>query len=166
MEKKFNIQRFIKKLFSPEPVYLSRAEKEHVLLMISDNEDYRRILDILDERTYRKKYLKEEREKRKGMLYPDADEIYMRYFNQRDLIKELKQKCLEKDTIIYDLHKKIMELTEEAWQNGKKVRCLKCNVFLSLKWDICGGFIAQSVTFLLTKKRKDVIIFSRSASFY
>lgn len=114
MEKKFNIQRFIKKLFSPEPVYLSRAEKEHVLLMISDNEDYRRILDILDERTYRKKYLKEEREKRKGMLYPDADEIYMRYFNQRDLIKELKQKCLEKDTIIYDLHKRIMELTEEA----------------------------------------------------
>ena len=114
MEKKFNIHRFIEKLFSPEPVYLNRAEKEHVLLMISDNEDYRRILDVLDERTYRKKYLKEEREKRKGMLYPDADEIYMRYFNQRDLIKELKQKCLEKDAIICDLHKRIMELTEEA----------------------------------------------------
>jgi hypothetical protein len=114
MEKKFNIHKFIEKLFSPEPVYLNRAEKEHVLLMISDNEDYRRILDVLDERTYRKKYLKEEREKRKGMLYPDADEIYQKYFDQREFIELLKEKCLEKDKIILDLHKRIMELTEEA----------------------------------------------------
>lgn len=114
MDKEFNFKKFVNKLFSPEPLYLNRAEKEYVSWIILENQDYERILDVLDERKYRKLYLKEQREKRPNLLYPDSDEIYMRYFNQRDLIKELKQKCLEKDTIICDLHKRIMELTEEA----------------------------------------------------
>ena len=114
MEKSFNFDKFIEKLFKPETLYLNRAEKEYILLMISENKDYERILDVLDERKYRKLYLKQERAKRKGLLYPDADEIYQKYFNQKELIEILQQKCLEKDAIICDLHKRIMELTLEA----------------------------------------------------
>lgn len=114
MEREFNMVKFIKKLTSPEPIYLNRAEKEYVLLIMSENKDYERILDVMDERKYRKMYLKEQREERQGLLYPDADEIYMRYFNQKEFIEILKQKCLEKDAIICDLHKKIMDLTPES----------------------------------------------------
>lgn len=116
MKEAFSMKRFIKKLTSQEPIYLNRAEKEYVLLVMSENKDYERILDIMDERTYRKQYLKEERAKRKSLLYPDADEIYRRYFEQKELIEMLQQKCLDKDKIILDLHKRIMDLTPEAWQ--------------------------------------------------
>lgn len=114
MEREFNMVKFIKKLTSPDPIYLNRAEKEYVLLIMSENKDYERILDLMDERKYRKMYLKEQREERHGLLYPDSDEIYMRYFNQKEFIETLKQKCLEKDAIICDLHKKIMDLTPES----------------------------------------------------
>lgn len=114
MEKTFNIKSFVKKLTNSDPLYLNRAEKEYMLLVMSENKDYERILDVMDERQYRKLYLKEERAKRKGLLYPDADEIYRRYFEQREFIELLKQKCLEKDAIICDLHKKIMDLTPES----------------------------------------------------
>lgn len=114
MERKFNMKNLMKKLTNPDPLYLNRAEKEYVTQLMEDNEDYERILEMFDNREYRKRYLKEERAKRKGLLYPDADEIYQRYFEQRELIEILKQKCLDKDAIILDLHKKIMELTPEA----------------------------------------------------
>ena len=114
MKYAFSMKSFIKKLTSPDPVYLSRVEKEYVLLVMSENKDYERILDIMDERKYRKLYLKQERTKRKGLLYPDADEIYRRFFEQQELIEVLQQKCLDKDKIILDLHKRIMELTPEA----------------------------------------------------
>ena len=110
----FDMEWFARKLTSPDPIYLSRAEKEYILLVMSEIKDYERILDVMDERQYRKLYLKEEREKRKGLLYPDADEIYRKYFEQRGFIELLKEKCLEKDVIIADLHKKIIELTPEA----------------------------------------------------
>ena len=114
MEREFNMVKFINKLASPDPIYLNRAEKEYLLLVMSENKDYERILDVMDERQYRKLYLKEEREKRKGLLYPDADEIYRKYFEQKEYIELLKQKCLEKDAIICDLHKKIIDLTPES----------------------------------------------------
>lgn len=114
MEKKFDIKNFNKKITNPDPVYLNRVEKEYVLKLMEDNKDYEDLLDMFDNRTYRKLYLQEERKKRKGLLYPDADEIYQKYFDQREFIELLKEKCLEKDKIILDLHKRIMELTEEA----------------------------------------------------
>ena len=114
MEKMFSMPAFVKKLTSKEPIYLNRVEKEYVLLIMSENKDYERILDVMDKRKYRKLYLKQEREKRPTLLYPDADEIYMRYFNQKEFIEVLKAKCLEKDKIILDLHKKIMDLTPDA----------------------------------------------------
>lgn len=114
MEKNFDIKKFNKKITNPEPVYLNRVEKEYVLKLMEDNKDYEDLLEMFDNREYRKLYLQEERKKRKGLLYPDADEIYMRYFNQKEFIEELKQKCLEKDAIICDLHNKIMELTQDT----------------------------------------------------
>ena len=110
----FDMEWFAKKLASKEPIYLSRAEKEYILLVMSEVEDYERILDVMDQRPYRKLYLKEEREKRKGLLYPDADEIYRKYFEQREHIEFLQKKYFEKDAIICDLHKKIMKLTPET----------------------------------------------------
>ena len=109
----FDIKTFAKKLTSDEPLYLSRAEKEYVATLMEDNQDYERILEIFDNREYRKKYLKEERAKRKGLLYPDADEIYRKYFEQKEFIEDLKTKCLEKDGIILDLHKKILNILDK-----------------------------------------------------
>lgn len=129
MEKKFDFKSFNKKITNPDPIYLNRAEKEYIIRLIAENKEYEDMLEIFDNRTYRKLYLQEERKKRKGLLYPDADEIYRKYFEQREFIELLKEKCLEKDKIIFDLHNKIMELTPEAWQNGKKVEYLRCNVF-------------------------------------
>lgn len=60
-----------------------------------DIEDYQRILDTFDKREYRKRYLEEERAKRPGMLYPDADEVYQRYYEQKEEIEQLKMKLAE-----------------------------------------------------------------------
>ena len=59
--------------------------------LISDNLDYQRTLDIFDKRTYRKKYLEERRKEEPNLLYPDADEIYKRYYKLREENKELKK---------------------------------------------------------------------------
>jgi hypothetical protein len=49
------------------------------------------ILMTADNRKYRKKYLAEERKKDPKLLYPDADEIYMKYFMQRHIIQLMAQ---------------------------------------------------------------------------
>ena len=49
------------------------------------------ILMTADNRKYRKKYLAEERKKNPQLLYPDADEIYMKYFMQRHIIQLMAQ---------------------------------------------------------------------------
>ena len=60
--------------------YLEREKWENdIILMTADN------------RKYRKKYLAEERKKDPKLLYPDADEIYMKYFMQRNIIKLMAQ---------------------------------------------------------------------------
>ena len=114
MEKKFDFKSFNKKVTSSYPIYLNRAEKEYIIRLIAENKEYEDMLEIFDNRTYRKLYLQEERKKRKGLLYPDADEIYQKYFDQREFIELLKEKCLSKDKVILDLHNKIMELTQDT----------------------------------------------------
>lgn len=121
MKKDINLKKFFKKLTSEEPIYLTRAEREIVLGLLEEVKDYQRILEVFDDREYRKKYLKEERAKRSGLLYPDSDEIYMKYFNQREQIEELKQNCLSKDSIIIDLHNKIMELNDVSYKMAKYI---------------------------------------------
>lgn len=58
-------------------------------------------LDIFDEREYRKRYLEERRAEEPNLLYPDADEIYKRYF-------ELRENSVPKSKI----EEKIKELSE------------------------------------------------------
>ena len=76
--------------------------------VLSELEKYEKTLDIFDERKYRKKYLEEERAKRPNLLYPDADEIYERYFQQR---AELEKK----DEIINEMAECI----------GRDIRCVR-----------------------------------------
>ena len=121
MEKNINLKNFLKKLNSEQPIYLTRVEREFVLSLLDEIEDYQRILETFDNRKYRNKYLKEERAKRKGLLYPDADEIYMKYFNQRNQIEELKVSCLEKDEIILELHNKIMEQNDISYNMAEYI---------------------------------------------
>lgn len=60
----------------------------------ADNLEYQRIQDISDVRPYRKRYLEERRKEENDLLYPDADEIYERYYK----IKEENEKLKNKDT--------------------------------------------------------------------
>lgn len=56
--------------------------------------EYERILDIYDQREYRKRYLEERRKEQPNLLYPDADEIYKRYYEQQEQLQE-KDKIIE-----------------------------------------------------------------------
>lgn len=64
---------------------LDRLQKENEEL-ISDNLEKARILEIFDCRKYRKKYLEERRKEEPDLLYPDGDEIYKRYYEQKKQI--------------------------------------------------------------------------------
>lgn len=68
---------------------------EHILLdykrVLKENEEfkeynmeYKRILDLADNRIYRKKYLEERRKEQPNLLYPDGDEIYQRYYELKE----------------------------------------------------------------------------------
>lgn len=70
----------------PKSVIRDKTEE-----LIQDNLEYQRILDTLDERVYRKKYLEERRAEEENLLYPDADEVYERYFKQKEKIQDLEK---------------------------------------------------------------------------
>ena len=55
------------------------------------NMEYKRILDLADNRIYRKKYLEERRKDQPNLLYPDSDEIYQRYYELKRENEELKE---------------------------------------------------------------------------
>lgn len=97
--------------------YCEQLEKENAELK-EDKLEYQRILDIWDKRTYRKKYLEERRVEVPTLLYPDADEIYERYFKLREENKELKErvkvfdkavKCDKCDCNICDAEKLLLD---------------------------------------------------------
>lgn len=77
-----------------------KAYKVRIEELKQDNLEYQRIQDTFDERCYRKKYLEERRAEEEDLLYPDADEVYERYFKQREMIQDLEKK-----------NKKLKELT-------------------------------------------------------
>ena len=67
------------------------------LFNISKSEDilkYERILDIWNERPYRKKYLEERRKENPKLLYPDADEIYQKYYKLKDRLANECKWCI------------------------------------------------------------------------
>ena len=69
---------------------IEKLKKENEELK-SDNLEKERLLEIFDNRKYRKRYLKERRKEEPNLLYPDGDEIYKRYYElkkQIDLMAE------------------------------------------------------------------------------
>lgn len=78
-----------------------------------DNIDYKRILDLADNRTYRKKYLEERRKEQPDLLYPDADEIYRRYYELKKENKELKETLKDTQNSWFEDTKKIEKLKKE-----------------------------------------------------
>ena len=58
---------------------ITKLQKENEELK-SDNLEKSRILEVFDDRKYRKKYLEERRKEEPNLLYPDGDEIYKRYY--------------------------------------------------------------------------------------
>lgn len=69
---------------------IEKLQKENEELK-SDNLEKARVLEIFDNRKYRKRYLKERRKEEPNLLYPDGDEIYKRYYElkkQIDLMAE------------------------------------------------------------------------------
>lgn len=92
------------------------------------NMEYKRILDLADNRIYRKKYLEERRKEEPDLLYPDADEIYRRYYELRKENEEIKADNYELNNRITDLLEnipvqkikdKIEELDERIKNPGK-----------------------------------------------
>lgn len=55
-------------------------------------EEYEKTFDVFNERTYRKKYIEERRAEQPNLLFPDADEIYERYYELKEENEELKYK--------------------------------------------------------------------------
>lgn len=64
---------------------VEKLKKENKELK-SDNLEKARILEMFDDRKYRKKYLEERRKEEPNLLYPDGDEIYKRYYEQKKQI--------------------------------------------------------------------------------
>ena len=71
-----------------------RVLKENESLK-ENNMEYERILDLADNRIYRKKYLEERRKEELNLLYPDSDEIYQRYYELKQENEKLKNKLLD-----------------------------------------------------------------------
>lgn len=106
--------------------------------LISDNLDYQRTLDIFDKRTYRKKYLEERRKEVPNLLYPDADEIYKRYYELREENKELKKdnKRYEKelhDVVEFSIPVSLVEETIEEINKEDENLMYKNNIITVLQ---------------------------------
>ena len=89
-----------------------RVLKENESLKVY-NMEYKRILDLADDRIYRKKYLEERRKEQPNLLYPDSDEIYQRYCELKQENEELKISNKEIDKECSRLEKKEVELINE-----------------------------------------------------
>lgn len=75
---------------------LIKLKKENEELK-SDNLEKERILEVFDNRKYRKKYLEERRKEEPNLLYPDGDEIYKRYYEQKKQIDLITNYLAEQD---------------------------------------------------------------------
>lgn len=75
---------------------ITKLQKENEELK-SDNLEKSRILEVFDDRKYRKKYLEERRKEEPNLLYPDGDEIYKRYYEQKKQIDLITNYLAEQD---------------------------------------------------------------------
>lgn len=82
-----------------------KKQKKQIKELKQDNKEYQMILDIWDQREYRKRYLKERRKEEPNLLYPDADEIYKRYYEEKEKNEKL---YLDNITLVQEI-KNLME---------------------------------------------------------
>ena len=75
--------------------------------------EYERIIDIWDERQYRKRYLEERRKEQPNLLYPDSDEIYANYYDLKYKVNKLEKSLCEHDEIIARLEEENTRLEIE-----------------------------------------------------
>nr|DAR72076.1 MAG TPA: hypothetical protein [Caudoviricetes sp.] len=75
---------------------ITKLQKENEELKL-DNLEKERILEVFDNRKYRKKYLEERRKEEPNLLYPDGDEIYKRYYEQKKQIDLITNYLAEQD---------------------------------------------------------------------
>ena len=108
----------------------------YIIELESDNERLKTVVDIANERAYRKKFINEWRKEYQKELdkqgnghiagYPDFDLVYKLYFEQKDRIAELEKGNEEK-------YKRIMELEQDLVYADENVFFRECNVALNEK---------------------------------
>lgn len=104
---------------------IEKLKKENEELK-SDNLEKERVLEIFDNRKYRKRYLKERRKEEPNLLYPDGDEIYKRYYELKKRIDLMAEYMFNKNKvqliIEYGIENKeqlIKEFEELAKEKGE-----------------------------------------------
>lgn len=95
--------------FYYEETQKNQQLKDKVTELESENKELRVVVDIANERTYRKKFIEEWRKEYQKELdkqgnghiagYPDFDLVYKLYFEQKDRIAELEDK-IENGTLV------------------------------------------------------------------
>lgn len=109
MNKLINTVKSYKGQFKRQEKQIRELQKENKELKL-DNLEKARILEVFDDRKYRKKYLKERRKEEPNLLYPDGDEIYKRYYEQKkqiDLMAEKINEAYFEENNFYDWFEKI-----------------------------------------------------------
>ena len=106
---------------------ITKLQKENEELK-SDNLEKERVLEIFDNRKYRKRYLKERRKEEPNLLYPDGDEIYKRYYELKKQIDLMAEYMFNKNKaqliIEYGIENKeqlIKEFEKQAKEEGNKL---------------------------------------------
>ena len=90
-------------------------------------EEYERIFDVFNERKYRKKYLEERRKEEPNLLYPDTDEIYQKYYEEKEKNNNLIKQLQEQNTEIQDISRQLRQEKEKnkvleakrIWNKGR-----------------------------------------------
>ena len=92
----------------------------------SDNLQKARLLEMFDTGKYRNKYLKERRKEEPNLLYPDSDEVYKRYYEQKkqinlmakyiDNIQECPLENCDTDLDCENRCSNDKNLTKECWK--------------------------------------------------
>lgn len=118
----------------------------------SDNLEYQRIQDIFDKRTYRKKYLEERRKEEPNLLYPDADEIYRRYYELKKENQQLRNEYIniqqnsyiqgraEEQKKYFDLINKIEDKIDKFDYEFEKAKRKNDEDRANYYWDLIRNF--------------------------
>lgn len=104
---------------------LKEIEKEHQKIngeLREEIKEYKMLFDEGNAREYRKRYIEERRKEEPGLLYPDFDEIYERYYQEKEKNKELEEINFKVNNNLLELaekiENKIIELEEDLKENN------------------------------------------------